>query len=204
MINAFEKKLVASGTHIIKIFLHISPEEQLRRFKKRLDDPACHWKISEGDYSERAFWDDYTKAYEDALSQTSTRHAPWFVIPANRKWFRNLAVAKIVVETMAAMNMKFPAPKVNLQKIARKFHEEEKGEEKKIGKKKWKKFIAGEGLMPKTGKNKKDGRAKRARTSPKASQRKKRSAPVAKPARKAMPSPPVNPPAPQPVGLAES
>lgn len=156
MINAFEKELVAGGTHIIKIFLHISPEEQLRRFKRRLDDPARHWKISEDDYSERVFWDDYTKAYEDALAATSTKHAPWFVIPSNKKWFRNLAVAKIVVETMKAMNMKFPAPTVDLEEIRRKYHQAELKEERKIGKKKWKKFVAGEGLQPKPAAPKKD------------------------------------------------
>ena len=103
LINAFEKGLVAGGTHIIKFFLHISREEQLRRFKKRLDDPARHWKISENDYSERELWAQYTEAFEDALSETSTKHAPWYVIPANRKWFRNLAVAKIVIETLESL-----------------------------------------------------------------------------------------------------
>jgi PPK2 family polyphosphate:nucleotide phosphotransferase len=156
MINAFEKELVASGTHVLKFFLHISPEEQLRRFKQRLDDPARHWKISEGDYAERAFWDDYTKAYEDALSATSTKHAPWFVIPANHKWFRNLAVAKIVAETMQAMAMKFPKPTVNLEQVRRKYHEAVKQEEKKIGKKKWKKLLAKQA--------KKDRRDQRAKT----------------------------------------
>ncbi len=177
IINAFEQRLLASGTRILKFFLHISPEEQLRRFKRRLDDPARHWKISENDYAEREFWDDYTRAYEEALSRTSTPHAPWYVIPANNKWFRNLAVAKIVVETMAAMGMKFPAPTVNLQEIEPKFHQAEKAEEKKLGKVKWQKFIADEGLMPKTSKT--NGRAKRDRTRPKASPRKQRKAPVA-------------------------
>ena len=97
LINAFEKSLVANGTHILKFFLHISEDEQLRRFKQRLDDPQRHWKISEADYAERKFWNDYQEAYEDALSQTSTKHAPWFIIPANHKWFRNLAVSRIVV-----------------------------------------------------------------------------------------------------------
>ena len=98
VINEFEKGLAAAGTRILKFFLHISADEQLRRFKQRLDDPARHWKITENDYAERKLWPDYTKAYEDALSATSTKHAPWFVIPANHKWFRNLAVAKMVVE----------------------------------------------------------------------------------------------------------
>jgi len=142
MINDFEQRLAASGTHILKFFLHISPEEQLRRFKQRLDDPARHWKISDGDYTERGFWDDYTAAYEDALSQTSTAHAPWFVIPANNKWFRNLAVARIVVETLAALDMQFPAPTVDINEMRRKYHSAELAEEKKIGKKAWQKLIA--------------------------------------------------------------
>ena len=141
-INEFEQQLVANGTHILKFFLHISPEEQLERFKLRLDDPARHWKISEGDYAERKFWDDYTRAYEDALSKTSTRRAPWFIIPSNNKWFRNLAVAKIVAETMEALGMKLPRPKVNIEKIRQKYHEAEADEIAKIGKKKWKKLIA--------------------------------------------------------------
>jgi len=143
-INEFEKQLVANGTHIIKFFLHISPEEQLRRFKLRLDDPARHWKISEGDYTEREFWDDYTRAYEAALSKTSTEHAPWYVIPSNNKWFRNLAVAKIVVETMKSLGMQLPEPKVDIEAIRQKYHQAEQKEEKKIGKQKWDKFIAKE------------------------------------------------------------
>jgi len=132
LINDFEKQLVDSGTHILKFFLHISPEEQLRRFKQRLDDPARRWKISESDYAERQFWGDYTRAYEDALSKTSTGHAPWFVIPSNHKWFRNLAVARIVVETMESLGMTLPEPKVDIEEIRRKYHE---AEEEEAGKK---------------------------------------------------------------------
>ncbi len=128
-INEFEKSLVENGTHIIKFFLHISPDEQLRRFKKRLDDPARHWKISETDYSEREFWSEYTKAYEDAIRETSTRHAPWYVIPANRKWFRNLAVSRIVVETLESLGMKFPEPAVNIDEMKTKYHQAEMEEE---------------------------------------------------------------------------
>jgi PPK2 family polyphosphate:nucleotide phosphotransferase len=90
-INAFERNLAENGTHILKFFLHISEEEQLARFKERLDDPARWWKISESDYSERAHWLAYIAAYEEALARTSTSYAPWYVIPANHKWFRNLA-----------------------------------------------------------------------------------------------------------------
>ena len=121
-INDFEKNLVANGTHILKFYLHISPDEQLRRFRQRLDDPARHWKISESDYSEREFWNQYKKAYEDAMSKTSTKHAPWFIIPSNHKWFRNLAVSKIVVETLESLHMNFPAPTVDINDIKRKYH----------------------------------------------------------------------------------
>jgi PPK2 family polyphosphate:nucleotide phosphotransferase len=121
-INAFEKELAAAGTHILKFYLHISKKEQLQRFKARLDDPAKQWKISESDYKERKFWDDYVKAYEVALSSCSTRHAPWFVIPSDHKWFRNLAIARVVVEYMEGLNLQFPRPSVNLAHIRREYH----------------------------------------------------------------------------------
>jgi polyphosphate kinase 2 (PPK2 family) len=121
-INAFEKELVEGNTHILKFYLHISKEEQLSRFKDRLDDPAKQWKISESDYKERHFWDDYTAAYEDVLSQCSTEHAPWFVIPSNHKWFRNLAIARIVVDYLEGLDVKFPVPSVNLDHIRREYH----------------------------------------------------------------------------------
>jgi PPK2 family polyphosphate:nucleotide phosphotransferase len=116
-INAFEKGLVEHDTHILKFYLHISKEEQLERFKERLDDPNKQWKISAADYQERQFWNDYVSAYEDALSQCSTEHAPWFVVPANHKWFRNLAVARIVVEYLETLNMKYPKPTVDIEHI---------------------------------------------------------------------------------------
>lgn len=121
-INGFEHELVAHSTHVLKFFLHISAGEQLKRFEQRLDDPAKHWKISEADYKERACWDKYVEAYEDAISRTSTAHAPWFVIPANHKWFRNLAVARIVVEHLESLKMKYPAPTVNIEHIRREYH----------------------------------------------------------------------------------
>ena len=102
-INDFEKNLAANSTQILKFFLHISKDEQLKRFKERLDDPSKHWKISEADYKERGFWDDYVAAYEEALSRCSTKCAPWFVIPSNHKWFRNLAIARIVVEHLESL-----------------------------------------------------------------------------------------------------
>lgn len=126
-INAFEKLLVDSGTHILKFYLHISKDEQLRRFKQRIDDPARHWKISESDYTERRYWDDYIEAFEAALGKCSTDHAPWFVIPSNHKWFRNLAVAKIVIETLERMDIDFPKPTVDIDDIKKKYHEAEEG-----------------------------------------------------------------------------
>ncbi len=127
LINDFEKNLVESGTHVLKFFLHISPEEQLERFKQRLDDPARQWKISESDYTERALWPKYMAAYEAAIEQTSTAHAPWFVIPSDRKWFRNLAVSRIVVETLESLGMKPPQPSVDLREMRRKYHRAARG-----------------------------------------------------------------------------
>jgi polyphosphate kinase 2 (PPK2 family) len=121
-INEFERELVDSNTHILKFYLHISKEEQLKRFEERLEDPMKQWKISEADYKEREFWDDYTTAYEEALSRCSTRHAPWFIIPSDHKWFRNLAIARIVVEHLQALDMKLPEPSVDLRHIRREYH----------------------------------------------------------------------------------
>lgn len=125
-INAFEGGLAESGTHILKFFLHISKGEQLKRFKDRLDDPTKQWKISEADYKERTHWDDYKTAYEEALSRCSTEHAPWFVIPADHKWFRNLAVARIVVEHMERLKLTFPPPSVDIEHIRKEFHSTKK------------------------------------------------------------------------------
>ncbi len=121
-INDFERRLVANSTHILKFFLHISKEEQLERFKDRLDDPERQWKISEADYSEREYWADYDAASEDALSKCSTDDAPWFVIPSDHKWFRNLAISQIIVETMQNIGIKVPEPTVNIAEIRRKYH----------------------------------------------------------------------------------
>ena len=126
LINDFEKNLVDHNTHILKFYLHISKEEQLKRFKERLDDPTKRWKISEADYKERAFWKDYVAGYEDALSRCSTAHAPWFIIPSNHKWFRNLAIARIVVEHLESLRMKYPKPTVNIEKIRREYHAAER------------------------------------------------------------------------------
>ncbi len=127
-INAFEKMLVENGTHILKFFLHIGKEEQLARFKARLEDPAKQWKISEKDYRERELWDDYMHAYERMIRACSTKHAPWYVIPANHKWFRNLAVSQILVEQLESLNMKLPQPTVDLSLIRRRYHRAKKEE----------------------------------------------------------------------------
>ena len=116
-INEFEELLDDNRVKIIKFFLHISKDEQKKRFQQRIDDPDRRWKISEADFAERKFWDDYTSAYEDVLSKCSTPHAPWFIIPANKKWFRNLAVSHIIAETLEAMDMKFPPPSIDVKKL---------------------------------------------------------------------------------------
>ena len=137
-INNFEKLLHDNGTHILKFYLHIDAEEQLERFKMRITDPARHWKISDGDYAERPFWDPYTEAFEAALSKCSTKHAPWFVIPSNHKWFRNLAISQIIAEKLESLGMKFPAPTVDIDEIKKSYHaivEQEAKEEQAGGRK---------------------------------------------------------------------
>jgi PPK2 family polyphosphate:nucleotide phosphotransferase len=139
LINDFEKLLTENGTRILKFYLHISPQEQLARFAQRLDDPARNWKISESDYSERKLWPEYVAAYEDAMALTSTKHAPWFVIPANHKWFRDLTISQIIADTMEDMGLKLPPPQVNIADIRRKYHAavrdaEKDGKEGKDGK----------------------------------------------------------------------
>lgn len=122
LINGFEKTLTQNGTRILKFYLHINPDEQLARFKQRLDDKSRRWKISESDYSERKLWPKYIEAYEDAIAQTSTKRAPWYIIPANHKWFRNLAISQIVADTMDEMGMKLPPTRVDIADIRRKYH----------------------------------------------------------------------------------
>jgi len=123
LINDFERLLRRqNNTHIIKFFLHISPEEQLARFQVRLDDPAHNWKISESDYKEREYWDDYQRAYEDIFAKTSKKNSPWYIIPANHKWFRNLAISQIVAATMDDLGMEMPKPTVDLEQIRKQYH----------------------------------------------------------------------------------
>jgi PPK2 family polyphosphate:nucleotide phosphotransferase len=124
VINDFEKLLYRENkTNILKFFLHISPEEQLERFRERLIDPGHNWKISEDDYKEREYWDDYMKAYEDVFARTSTSYAPWYIIPSNHKWFRNLAVSQIIADTLEELGMQMPKPQVDLDLIRKKYHD---------------------------------------------------------------------------------
>jgi PPK2 family polyphosphate:nucleotide phosphotransferase len=116
-INDFESMLHANGTIILKFFLHISHDEQTRRLQARLDDPRKHWKFSAADLAERKFWDEYETAYEDILRHTSHRTAPWFVIPSDHKWYRNLAISAILLEAFESLKLKYPEPTMDVSKI---------------------------------------------------------------------------------------
>jgi PPK2 family polyphosphate:nucleotide phosphotransferase len=107
-INEFERLLTDRGTRVVKVMPHISRDEQAARFRERLTKPTKRWKFNADDLEHRARWDRYMAAYEDAIARTSTEHAPWFVVPADRKWYRNWAIARILVETLAAMNPRYP------------------------------------------------------------------------------------------------
>jgi len=121
MINDFERRLVANGTHIIKFFLHISPEEQLSRLWARVEDPSKNWKLSPSDFQEREKWDQYQGAYEDVLSKCSSKHAPWFIIPADHKWYRDYCITKIIEETLEGMKISMPQPVVNIKELLAKY-----------------------------------------------------------------------------------
>jgi PPK2 family polyphosphate:nucleotide phosphotransferase len=116
-INQFEKILTLSDTKIIKFFLHISKEEQKERLLERLSDPDKRWKVDEGDFTKRKKWGQYMKAYSDVLNRCSVANAPWFVIPANKKWFRNWVISKIIVETLQELNIKYPAHNYRKNKL---------------------------------------------------------------------------------------
>ena len=109
-ITAFEAEQAADGLTMVKVMLHISPEEQKKRLLERLDDPTKNWKYNPGDLAERARWDDYQRAYEDALNRCSTEVAPWYVVPADRKWYRNWAVATLLRQALADIDPKYPQP----------------------------------------------------------------------------------------------
>lgn len=116
-IRDFERMLADEGTTIVKLFLNISKEEQRMRLQARLDEPDKHWKFNKADLADREMWDDYQRAFEDAISETSTEYAPWYVIPANRKWYRNLVVSSILIETLEKMDPQFPEPEEGLDQI---------------------------------------------------------------------------------------
>ena len=116
-INAFERMLAQEGTTILKFFLHISPEEQKVRLQDRLDTPNKRWKFNVGDLGERKLWPQYMHAYEDVLGKTSTRWAPWYVVPADREWYRNLVVATVLVEALEELKMAYPEPEEDLDNV---------------------------------------------------------------------------------------
>ncbi|MEO8347801.1 MAG: polyphosphate kinase 2 family protein, partial [Acidobacteriota bacterium] len=129
-INDFERHLAVNGTRILKFFLNVSKEEQRKRFLERLNDPEKHWKFAMGDVLERDHWNDYMRAYEDALSATSTEWAPWYAVPADHKWFTRLVVAQVVVAALEKLDLKYPKVDAKRKKEiaeARRFLEKEKG-----------------------------------------------------------------------------
>ncbi|MEA3338111.1 MAG: polyphosphate kinase 2 family protein [Chloroflexota bacterium] len=116
-INAFEKTLADEGTTILKFYLNISPDEQKERLQARLDEPNKNWKFNVGDLAERKLWPEYMKAYEDVFSKTSTRQAPWYIVPGNRKWYRNLVISKVIIDTLEGLDMAYPEPEEDLDKV---------------------------------------------------------------------------------------
>lgn len=118
-INHFESLLADRGTRIVKIYLHISRDEQLERFGERLANQQKHWKLNAGDYRAREKWDDYKSAYQDAIERCGSDHAPWFVIPADKKWYRDVAVAEIICQTLADMDPQFPPVEADIDEITR-------------------------------------------------------------------------------------
>jgi PPK2 family polyphosphate:nucleotide phosphotransferase len=116
-IVAFERMLAEEGTVIVKVFLHISRDEQKQRLQARLDDSTKRWKFQVGDIDERALWDRYEEAYEDAIGATSTEHGPWYVVPADRKWYRNLVVSQLLIDTLERLDMQYPEPTEDLDHI---------------------------------------------------------------------------------------
>jgi PPK2 family polyphosphate:nucleotide phosphotransferase len=116
-INQFEELLSEGGTTLVKVFLHISKDEQRRRLQSRLDDPKKRWKFSSADIKERSYWDDYQRSYDAALTRCNTAYAPWYIVPANRKWYRNLIVSRILRKTLEKMAPKYPPAEKGLDKI---------------------------------------------------------------------------------------
>ena len=119
-INRFEQGLARSRIVVLKFFLHISYEEQRQRLLARLENPDKHWKFSENDITERSFWDDYTSAYDAALTRCNTARAPWYIVPANNKWYRDWAVAQVLIETLEEMNPQYPRPKLDVKGLEKR------------------------------------------------------------------------------------
>jgi PPK2 family polyphosphate:nucleotide phosphotransferase len=116
-INDFEEMLIGNGITVLKFFLHISHDEQKRRLQARIDDKDKHWKLSAADFAERAFWDKYQACYEDIFTRTSKKHAPWFVIPSDEKWFRNVTISGILVDALEGMKLKYPKTTVDVSTL---------------------------------------------------------------------------------------
>jgi PPK2 family polyphosphate:nucleotide phosphotransferase len=123
-INDFERRQTDSGTVLLKCMLHISPAEQKERLQARLDDPSKYWKYNPGDVDERQLWHDYTAAYETAIERTNTENAPWYVVPSDEKWYRNLAVGRLLHETLAGLHLDWPEPAFDLEAERRRLAED--------------------------------------------------------------------------------
>lgn len=118
LINSFEWNLTQNNIAVMKFYLHISKDEQKRRLESRLEDPNKRWKFSTNDLKERAYWEDYRRAFEDAINETSTQYAPWYVVPANKKWYRNLVIARAIADTLESLDPKFPPAEKGLEKVS--------------------------------------------------------------------------------------
>ena len=123
-INDFEKRLAEDGTVILKCMLHISPKEQKKRLLARLEDPTKHWKYSPGDIDERQLWHSYQEAYEIALERTNTEYAPWYLVPSDKKWYRNLAIGELLLETLDRLDLDWPAPRFDIAEEKRRLEED--------------------------------------------------------------------------------
>ena len=116
-INLFEQMSHQGGTSVVKVFLHISKEEQRKRLQSRLDDPQKRWKFSKADLAEREYWNDYQKAYNEALTRCNTEHAPWYIVPADKKWYRNLVISRILRRTLEKMDPQYPPAEEGLENL---------------------------------------------------------------------------------------
>ena len=116
-IREFERQLTDEGTTIVKVFLHVSKDEQRKRLQERLDDPEKRWKFRRGDLDDRARWDEFQAAYEDALTETSTEWAPWYVVPADRNWVKALAASRLLVDALERLDPQLPDPEPGIETL---------------------------------------------------------------------------------------